>query len=441
MSDAVLDRFRTLLRHATYSHEGAEGVDEAFAAFHADLERLFPLVHAALERELIAGRSLLYRWPGTGRGAASVLMAHQDVVAVDDDSRWTHPPFAGELVGEGDQETIWGRGALDDKAALVSILEAVESRLATGFVPASDVYLVFGHDEEAGGTGAEAIVAVLRERGVEPWLVVDEGGAVMDGLLPGLGPTAVVGLTEKGIMNVELVVEHSGGHAAIPLPGGSTAILAKAILRLENQPETPRLIEPTIGLLETLGARMGGIRGWMLRNARRFPGRIAKTLANTSPQLAAMTRTTRAVTQLRGSSSRNVVPELASATVNVRILPGATVESAVADIERLVDDTDVQVRVLEGTDPAPVSPAAGRGWDAVSDSIRDVFPDAAVAPYVMLQASDSRYFSAISGYVYRFLPFDLRQDELQSIHGIDERIRVSTYRRSIAFFDTLIGRL
>lgn len=441
MSDAALDRFRVLLRHATYSHEGAVGVDEEFAAFHADLERLFPRVHATLERELVAGRSLLYRWPGTGDGPASVLMAHQDVVAVDDDTRWTHPPFAAELVGEGDEATIWGRGTLDDKAALVSILEAVEARLGDGFRPAADVYLAFGHDEEAGGTGAEAIVALLAERGVEPWLVVDEGGAVMDALLPGLGPTAVVGLTEKGIMNVELVVEHSGGHAAIPLPGGSTAILARAILRLENQPQTPRLIEPTIGLLEALGARMGGFRGWMLRHARTFRGRIAKTLANTSPQLAAMTRTTRAVTQLRGSSSRNVVPELASATVNVRILPGETVASAVADIERVVDDPAVRVRVLEGSDPAPVSAAEGRGWDAVADSIREVFPDAAVAPYVMLQASDSRHFAGISRSVYRFLPFDLRQDELQSIHGIDERIRVSTYRRSIAFFDTLIGRL
>ena len=441
MSDAALDRFRTLLRHATYSHEGAAGVDASFAAFHADLGRLFPLVHATLEREVVAGRSLLYRWPGAGDGPAAVLMAHQDVVAVDDDSRWTHPPFAAELDGEGDDAAVWGRGTLDDKAALVAILEAVESRLAAGFTPASDVYLVFGHDEEAGGTGAAAIAALLGDRGVAPWLVVDEGGAVMDGLLPGLGPTAVVGLTEKGNMNVELVVEQSGGHAAIPLPGGSTALLARAVLRLENQPEAPHLIEPTIGLLEAFGTRVGGMRGWALRHARLLQGPLARTLASTSPQLAAMTRTTRAVTQLRGSSSKNVVPERATATVNVRILPGATVATAVADIERVIDDPAVQVRLLDGVDPAPISPAAGAGWETLSASIRAVFPDAAVAPYVMLQASDSRHFATISTSVYRFLPFDLRQDELQSIHGVDERIRVSTYLRSIAFFDELVGRL
>lgn len=441
MSDPALDRFRELLRFPSYSHEGAEGVDAAFTGFHAALESRFPLVHARLERELVAGRSLLYRWPGTGDGPAAVLMAHQDVVAVDDESRWTHPPFAAELVGEGDDAAVWARGALDDKAALVAILEAVEARLAAGFAPTADVYLVFGHDEEAGGTGAEAIVALLAERGVHPWLVIDEGGAVMDGLLPGLGPTAVVGVTEKGIMNIELVVEQSGGHAAIPLTGGSTAVLARAILRLENQPEAPHLIEPVIGLLEALGARMGGIRGWMLRHARTFRGPLARTLAKASPQLAAMTRTTRAVTQLRGSSSKNVVPERAAATVNVRILPGASVASAVADIERTIDDPAVQVRVLDGAEPAPVSPADGPAWDAISASIREVFPDAAVAPYVMLQASDSRHFATISDRVYRFLPFDLRQEELQSIHGIDERIRVATYRRAIAFFDALVGRL
>lgn len=441
MSDAALERFRALLRYPTYSHEGATGVDEAFAGFHAELERSFPLVHAHLEREIVAGRSLLYRWAGTGAGPASVLMAHQDVVAVDDPERWTHPPFDAELVGEDEEAAVWARGALDDKAALVAILEAVESRLAAGFTPAADVYLTFGHDEESGGSGAEAIVSLLAERGVRPWLVIDEGGAVMDALLPGLGPTAVVGVTEKGIMNVELVVEASGGHAAIPLAGGSTAVLARAVLRLENRPETPHLIEPTFGLLESLGARMGGIRGWMLRHARTFRGPLAATLAKTSPQLAAMTRTTRAVTQLRGSSSMNVVPERASANVNVRILPGASVASALADIERIIDDPAVQVRLLDGSEPAPVSPASGPAWDAIAASIGEVFPDAAVAPYIMLQASDSRHFAAISDRVYRFLPFDLRQDELQSIHGLDERIRVSTYARAMAFFDDLVGRL
>lgn len=441
MNEPAVDRFRELLRFPTYSHEGAPGVDDAFAGFHAALERLFPLVHEHLEREVVAEHTLLYRWRGAGDGPPAVLMAHQDVVTVDDDSRWTHPPFAAELVGEGDELAIWARGALDDKASLVAILEAVESQLAAGYRPANDVYLAFGHDEEAGGTGIERLVAVLGERGLRPWLVLDEGGAVMDQLLPGLGPTAVVGVTEKGMMNVELVVEQSGGHAAIPLPGGSTAVLARAILRLENQPREPYLIDPVVGLLESMGARLGGPRGWMLRKAGRFRKPLAKTLARMSPQLAAMTRTTRAVTQLRGSSSRNVVPERASATINSRILPGETVESAIADIVATIDDPAVQVRLLEGADPAPVSPSEGPAWDAIAASIREVFPDAAVAPYVMLQASDSRHFSAISENVYRFLPFDLRQEELESIHGIDERIRVSTYRRAIDFYTALVGRL
>jgi carboxypeptidase PM20D1 len=440
MSDA-LERFRELLRFPTYSHDGASGVAEASAGFQAALERSFPLVHERLERELVAGRSLLFRWPGADAAAASVLMAHQDVVTVDDADRWTHPPFDAALVGEGEEAAVWARGALDDKAALAAILEAVESRLAAGFTPRGDVYLAFGHDEESGGTGADAIVTLLADRGVRPWLVIDEGGAVMDALLPGLGPTAVVGVTEKGMMNVELVVETPGGHAAIPLPGGSTAVLARAVLRLENQPQAPHLIEPTIGLLEALGARMGGIRGWMLRHARTFGGPLARILARTSPQLAAMTRTTRAVTQLRGSSSMNVIPERASATLNVRILPGETVQTALADIERVIDDAAVEVRLIHGADPAPVSPASGPAWDAISASIVEVFPDAAVAPYVMLQASDSRHFARISDNVYRFLPFDLRQEELQSIHGIDERIRVSSYARAVAFFDALVGRL
>ncbi|TXK17333.1 M20/M25/M40 family metallo-hydrolase [Homoserinibacter sp. GY 40078] len=441
MDDAPIERLRALVRHATFSHEGASRSAEALAAFHDELRALFPLVHEKLDREVVGSGSLLYRWRGFDKRSPAVLMAHQDVVAVDDDTRWTHPPFAAELAGDGDEAAVWGRGTLDDKGALGAILEAVEARLHAGFTPASDIYLMFGHDEESGGSGAAAMVALLASRGISPGLVVDEGGAVMSGLLPGLGPTAVVGLTEKGLMNVELAVEQPGGHAAIPIPGGSAAVLARAILRLEHQPEAPRLIDPIVGLLEALGSRIPGPRGWMLRHARTFRGPLARIVAGQSPLLAAMTRTTRAVTQLRGSSSRNVVPELATATVNVRILPGSTVETARADIVRLIDDPAVRVRVLEGNDPPPVSRAEGPEWEALVASILEVFPDAAVAPYVMLQASDARHASRISENVYRFLPFDLRQDELDTIHGIDEHIRVSTYRKAIAFFDALIGRL
>lgn len=441
MSDDAVERFRALLRIPTFSYEGADGAARALADFQSLLAKSFPLVHERLEREVIASGSLLFRWPGVDGTAAAVLMAHQDVVAVDDPTLWTHPPFAAEIHGDGEEAAIWGRGTLDDKAALVSTLEAVESRLRDEFVPTHDVYLVFGHDEEEGGTGAEAIVSELERRGVRPWLVLDEGGAIMDGLLPGLGPTAVVGVTEKGLMNVELSVTSTGGHAALPIPDDAPAVLARALVRLENSPETPRLIDPVIGLLDSMGHRRGGMLGWLLRHARTFRGPLARILATQSPQLAAMTRTTRAVTQLRGSSSKNVVPERATATVNVRVLPGASTASAVADIARVIDDEHVQLTVLDASEPADVSPASGNAWDVISESITEVYPDAAVAPYVMLQASDSRHFTRISNRVYRFLPFDLRQDELDAIHGVNERIRVTSYHRAIAFFDALISRL
>nr|WP_235500388.1 M20/M25/M40 family metallo-hydrolase [Leifsonia sp. Root227] len=436
--DAALERFRTLLRIPTMSRNVVDDTDwEAFDRFIAALPELYPALHAGLEREQ-HGRSLLYRWRGAGDGPPTVLMAHYDVVPATDDG-WQHPPFGAELTGDGDGRVLWSRGTLDDKGALVAILEAVDALVAAGHTPAADVYLSFGHDEETVGSGAQAIVAALAERGIRPALVLDEGGAVVEGIFPGVTkPIAVVGVSEKGITSVRLTVEQNGGHASTPPKLAATVRLARAITRLNAKPFPARLSETNLQMVETLGAHASGPLRAVFTRARTLKPALVAVLGRVSDETRAIVRTTTAVTQLSGSLAANALPETAEAVVNVRIAVGSSVAETIAHLRKAIHDPLVRIQAVDPSEPSPVSPTSGPEWDAVAGSIAAVHPDAVVTPYIMLGASDSRHFTTISDAVYRFTPFEMATEERATLHARNERIHVATWLRGIRFYETLL---
>ncbi|MBX3194387.1 MAG: M20/M25/M40 family metallo-hydrolase [Schumannella sp.] len=435
--DAALERFRELLRIPTVSRsDPAEEDRAAFTAFRDALSRLYPLAHERLEREVVDHEGLLYRWPGTGGGPASVLMAHHDVVPADGPG-WTTPPFAAERDGD----RIRSRGAIDDKGMLVALLEAVETLLAADFAPVADVYLYSGADEETRGAGAAAAAELLRSRGVSVGLVLDEGGAVAGDAFPGVtGPVAYVGVAEKGIASIRLTVEKPGGHAATPAANGATTTLARAILRLEQNPAPTSLTAPVAAMLRAIAPLATGLQRTLFSRPEIFRPFLVRALAARGGEGAAMVRTMRAVTRLTGSAADNVIAERATAVVNTRIAIGSSVDEAAEQIRRVVGD-DVRVEVMGGSDPSPVSPDAGPAWEVLVSAIRDTFPEATVAPYVMLQASDSRRFTGISSTVYRFLPFELAKAERATLHAVNESIGIDNWLRGIVFFETLLRRL
>jgi carboxypeptidase PM20D1 len=435
--DAV-ERLRALVRIPTVSRSDPAGEDRAaFASLREKLAELYPLTHSRLEVETLEGGSLLFRWPGQGTGRPSVLMAHHDVVPAEEPG-WRHEPFAADLA----DDRIWGRGSLDDKGMLVAILEAVEARLAAGFEPAADLYLFSGSDEETAGSGAERAVALLTERGVRPGLVLDEGGAVTADAFPGLdGEIAFVGVAEKGIAGIRLTVEKPGGHAATPARNGATTTLARAILRLERHPAPAGLSAPVSAMLRAIAPHAHGAQRRMFARPRVFRLALIRALSRRGGEAEAIVRTTRAVTRLSGSAGDNVLAERATATINARIAIGSSVQQTADEIRKAIADDEVQVEVLYGADPSPVSPSSGAEWDLLGEVIGEIFPGATVAPYVMLQASDSKHFTRISDTVYRFLPFDLPAAERATLHAKDESIRVETLQRAVRFFELLISRL
>jgi carboxypeptidase PM20D1 len=439
-AEALAGRLSGALSFPTISKDDPEGWDdEAFSGFRAYLEQTYPRLHSALTRELIADRTLVYTWQGSDPTLDPLLLlAHQDVVPIDPgtEETWEQPPFSGNIV----ENYIWGRGSLDNKQNLIGLLEAAEHLLEAGFQPRRTVLLAFGHDEEVGGErGAAAVVRLLADRGTRPAFVLDEGGVMVEGMVPGVsGPVAVVGVAEKGYVSVELLVETAGGHSSTPPAESSIGILAEAVRRLESSPLPSRLETSVRGLFETLApeARFG--HRLVFANLWLFEPLVTKLLERV-PETAAMARTTTAATIFEAGVKDNVVPGRARAVVNFRILTGDTIQSVLGDARRIVADDRVRVSALaKQREPSAVSPADSEHFALLARTVREVFPGTVVAPYLVVGGTDARHFEDLTEHVYRFMPFLLSRDDLKGIHGTNERLSVEAFVQAVNFYIRLV---
>jgi carboxypeptidase PM20D1 len=321
-------------------------------------------------------------------------------------------------------------------------MESVERLIGEGVTPLHDVYLSFGHDEEVFGSGARAVMEHLRAQGIVPGLVVDEGGAVVEGVFPGVKrPTALIGVAEKGVADIGLSVSSAGGHASMPPARQPAGKLARAILRLERKPFPTGFNAPTREMLTTLGRYAPFAYRLVFANLWLFSPLLLRLFTRLSAETNAMCRTTAAITMLEGSPATNVLPTRVRAVANTRITIGETVESVVRRMERTIDDPSVEVRVITPGPPSPVSLTSGPAWELMARAVQETYPDAIVSPYVMLGASDSRHFSGISKGVYRFSPFPLSKAERGSMHGVNEALPIASLAKGIEFYLRLIRGL
>ncbi|WP_067572821.1 M20/M25/M40 family metallo-hydrolase [Nocardia acidivorans] len=442
VDDATAERLGAALRCVTIAREDpAETDTREFDRLAAHLEACFPRVHRQLELETF-GHARLYRWaganPGTPERGAAILLGHMDVVPVDDEQGWTHPPFAGVV----DDEFIWGRGAIDDKSRVLAILEAVESALAAGVQPSGTVYLAFGHDEEVFGIeGAGRMSAHLRAAGVRAELLLDEGGVITTGVATGVAaPVATIMVGEKGFATVRLSVTAVGGHSS--MPGRQTAVgrLARAVARLQDHPFPLRLTPVTLDMLARLRSVMSEPHRTLLGLVGVAGPAVARVLA-ASPTTEALVRTTTAPTMIHGGVRPNVLPQRAEAFVNFRILPGDSVDGVLAHCRRVIRDEQVRIKLVgTASEPSP-DPAAGPLFDLIADLTRAVVPGAAVTVGMVPGATDSRYYDDLAVTRCNFAPIVLTAHDLERIHGTDERLARADYARLISFNRRLIDRL
>ena len=436
--DGIAERLSSMVRIPTVSAHVDRSGPAPFEEFETLLREAYPLVHDRLQHEKVTEYGLLFRWPGRSAASPAVLMAHYDVVPVGDEDAWTHAPFSG-TISDG---IVWGRGALDDKGPACVMLEAAENLLAEGYTPERDVYLWLGGNEESYGTAAKAAVALFVERGIRPWIVLDEGGAVVDEPLTGIRmDAAMIGVAEKGIATITLTAASQPGHASAPPKLAATDRIARAVGRLRSNPFPARMPPVARDMFRAFSTGATGRARSLLRVVAAVPWLGARVLASMGGEAAAVVRTTVAVTVLEGGTAANVLPERASAVLNVRIAPGDSALSVTRRVRRVVRDAGVTVRVEDPSEPSPVSPHDNEQFALIAAAVLDAYPGVPSIPYIQMSATDGRHFHAICAATYRFAPLTMTGSQRESIHGIDEHVTVDALKHGERFYRALIRSL
>ena len=436
----IAERLSQAIRFQTVSyHDAAQPQGEEFLALHEYLKETFPKVHSSLTKETVNTYSLLYTWKGSDETLKPILlMAHLDVVPVEPASEadWQHPPFEGRI----QDDYIWGRGTLDDKAGVTGLLEAVETLLAEGFQPKRTIYLAFGHDEELGGpNGAAKIAELLLSRKVELDYVLDEGLIIASGILPVTKPVALIGIAEKGFVSLELSVETEGGHSSMPPPSTAVGILSEAVNKLEEGQMPGEIKGAVAQMFDYIGPEMPLGKKLLFANLWLFEPLVVRQLS-AAPGTNAALRTTTAATMIEGGVKENVLPTRAQAVVNFRILPGDSIEGVIAHVRDTVADPRVEVSRygVSGFEPSGISDVNNSNFQALQRTIAQVFPEVVVAPGQVLGGTDSRHYGKLSNNIYRFLPHRYVAEDLVRPHGTNERISIEDYARSVRFYHQLI---
>ncbi len=435
--EQIIENFRNLLRHKTVSHIDKNQMDMAeFTAFQESLVSLYPEVHEACTCEHLGDTGILYKWAGKTQDSPVVLMAHYDVVPAEE-TAWDVPPFKAAVI----DGVVWGRGTLDTKCTLLSVMESAEHLIKEGFVPNHDIYFSFAGDEEVSGESAPAIVAHLKNKGVKPYMVLDEGGVIVEGVFPGVEKqTAMIGVGEKGYIDMEVLFASKGGHASAPPRHGITGAMGKLMSDLENRTMKPVFTEPVLEMFNRLGRHSSFGYKIIFANMWLFKPVLKILFKKQGGQMNAVIRTTTAVTVLEGSNAYNVLPPKGTIGINARVLNTDTMDSTIKHISSLVK-TPHNIQVLNGREASPTSPIQSGAFEILEKVILDMWPEAVVAPYLMTGGTDSRHFHAICENVLRFAPMEITKEELNLIHSNNERIRVKTVLKCVEYYIKLIRRL
>jgi carboxypeptidase PM20D1 len=425
------------------SPDNADANAGEFSGLHALLQTSFPKAHAVLRREVVGTYGLVYTWPGSDPKAAAIgLMAHQDVVPIapGTEGDWQQAPFSGALK----DGFVWGRGSWDDKGNLMSIMEAVELLAASGFQPRQTIYLIFGQDEELGGTrGAAQIAKLFKQRGIHLQFVLDEGLLITDGLLGGLDkPAALIGVAEKGYLSLLLTASATPGHSSMPPPQAETSaigMLSAGLARLEDQQMPLAVRGLSKEMFETLAPEMSGLNRVFLSNLWLFKPLVEQQLKKAAGTNATL-RTTTALTIVNAGNADNVLPGRANATVNFRLLPGDSSDAVLAHAADAVKNPAIRIEKAPGfSEASKVAATDAAGYALINKTLRQLHPDVIVAPGLMIGATDSRWFDGVADNVYKFSPVRAKPEDLKRFHGTNERISSENYVELIQFYHQLIS--
>ena len=428
------EKLGAMVRIPTVSKHEHEDLTQ-FYIYHEELAKLFPLLHEKLEKTVLNG-TLLYYWKGADANKQPILfMGHQDVVPASDDG-WSVPAFSG-AVKDG---CLYGRGTLDCKGTMYVQMQAVEELLAEGFVPPCDVYLEYSINEETGGDGAAAAMRYLRDKGIRFAFVLDEGGAVIDEAVPGMDkPYAVIGVTEKGYMDVKITARGTGGHSSTPPRNTPAARLFAFATEIEKKrPFRKKMIPEVKEMFRQMAPAFSGPLKFLLGNLWLTQPLVMAAMPMVSPFGEALMATTCCFTMMKGSDAANVIPKEPYLIANLRTSVHQNCEESLAVLKKYGEKYDLEFEVLLSRDASPVSDIHSAAYGFVEKTIRAHFPDAGVAPYLIMGGTDCRHFHALTDTALRFCPVRMTNEQNASCHAVDENVTISALAEGVRFFKRLL---
>jgi len=430
-ADAAISALGELVKCKTVSfYDHSKEDDAEFEKLIGMLPGLYPEVYKTCTMQRLPDRGLLYCWKGQEAGNPAVFMAHYDVVPVEEEN-WTVPAFEA-IIKDG---AMWGRGTLDTKVTFNGILSAANNLIKQGFTPKKDIYFAFSGGEEINGDGAVHIVDWFYDNKITPAFVIDEGGAVVDGVFPGVSKsTGLIGIAEKGYINMKFSVGSSGGHASAPGPHTPVGVLSDACVKVENHPFKRHFTKPVLEMFDTLGRESSFVYRMIFANLWCFGGVLDMICKKSGGDLNALVRTTVAFTQMNGSLAPNVIPPSASMVANLRLNPCDSMAKTEDYIRKVIGNDDIKIENLIGFEPSPIAETKCVEFERISNAVRGTWKGCLVSPYLMVQCSDSRHYDKVCDKVYKFSAMDLTKEERHTIHGNDEHIRLETARRAVEFF-------
>ncbi len=428
----LAEKLSRMIKCDTTSYRDETDVSK-YLDFHKTLEELFPLVHKTLTKQVIDG-NLLFHWKGKNSDKPILLMSHQDVVPAE--GAWSHPPFSGNI----DDKKVWGRGSGDTKCSLMSFFQATEELLQEGFEPQQDIYLASSCTEEWSGDGAPKIVAELKRRNIELFLVCDEGGGIISEPIGGIkGNFAMVGVFEKGQANILFSAKSSGGHASAPSKNSPIARLSAFVNEIETKSPFKKKLSPEVAAMfkklspyAPFGLRL------ILSNLWLFKPLLLAVLPGISAQGGAMLKTTIAFTKQSGSDAYNVLPQEATLGANMRFIPHQGEKESLEIIKKIADKYGLETKVINSTDFTPPADINDEAYKLIETVIKDTFKGLPVSPYVMTGATDARFYQDICKNCLRFAPVVYGPEQLRGMHGIDENIEYICLPGAVDFYRNLI---